>query len=366
MKKYREIRKIIVLGLYVAISGCLNLGAMQSNGDLKRSFQGEMNALKKQKQENHEIKIDTTGIPESPTWQEVARALERGELTSAFLEAYVRRRIDMRIAYWKKLYEEWKQGNTSVNLEEIPIYVRLNSNPTSYDLVDKVFVVSDIEALNSHVRIFSRDNFKNRIKTTHGWFTSHNKSLYVNDNDVDSEDSYDVFAYRLFETVEHEMTHAEQLYNGVIIRRLLHDVPSKLFISLTNKDAAAYYNCRETSNAVQFIKGSDDSSLEEEADHAMIRFYPNLYCWKGMSYLIRGTIDDEEESTDDEEEAMHREAGYLTHKECIELMEKYLKEQNHNIIEYMEHKPEDICIKALGNKRIAEKLKKLGLNLKFN
>lgn len=339
--------KNLLLGAFLAFSGCfLNVHAM------KRQASGDQDLSKKQKIEiNTEINGNEIELHDLlPSWQDIESALSHGTLTSKMLEAYVRGRIDIRIAYWKKQYELVNNGHKAdVALEEIPIYAIMYENATSYDLINNAFVYSDAEALSSYEKSgHGIQEYEEDLNGGAGFFNCVNKNIYLNDV---AYTALELFAYYGLAALEHEITHAEQLYNGFVMKQLLLDKPSESIVSLTNKDALKYCYDSEKNNVISIVKNTDLPSIEAEADHNMIRFCPNLYFWKEISRRVRDSL----------WEKSHKKDGYLSHKQCTELMKKYKRENNSNFIEFMNHKKADIYTLALGQKRVKERLQKMGI-----
>lgn len=343
--------KNFVLGAFFAFSGCfLTMHGMENDKNLKRQAPEDLDVSKKAKTD---FIIDESVLHDLlPKWQDVARSASRGELTSEMLENYVRGRIDIRIAYWKKQYENLQRGDKAdVALDEIPVYAIFDKNSTSYDLVHKIFVFSDAggkevyEASNT-----SSDAYSEMIKKTLGCFTG-DKCIYVRDYG----DCLERQAYQILDTIEHEITHAEQWQNAAVISKHYGTGVN----SLTNKDAHVYCGeamAREISglNLSPSVTKSTSQSMESEADLCMIKFHPNLHCFAVSCQTHKTFL-----GTD------YDERGYTSLEKCAELTQKYYQERpwGEGLLDFMNHTKEDVFVLEQGKKRVKERFEKMGLSV---
>lgn len=256
-----------------------------------------------------------------PEWQALAHSLSKGAVTSKMAETYVRGRLDMRIAYWKKELKDWKArwgkeigrdkitGKAYKELCEIPFYIVSNPNVTSYDLVDNIFVCSDKKAQEHYAS--ARPDGNDIVWQRAGGFFEISKgvkTIYLQDlvEDGGNDRIFELFPYGFLATIEHELTHTEQYLSGCCKAKMLGKTP-KEYPFLTNADSHA--SIQEN----QELVSSSDQGQETEADMQAIKFHPNVY---GLHQLY----------------CKHRDLGcaekekeYLSRDASIQLTQKYLK-----------------------------------------
>lgn len=336
----------IIFSLLASVGCCVNVYGMQNK---KREATQDLSTPKKSKTETLQLNPNEGVIYDMvPSWQELMWVASRGKLTSAFLEAYVRGRIDVRIRYWKKLYEQWKQGDTSIDVSEIPLYIQLRENKmtTSYDLVKHVFVFSDQKGRELYDKIGGQGSYKKSLiesPSSAGFFTRNLQSIYI-------REICGAYVHTILANIEHEITHAEQLFNTSCF-----DAMNRLKL-LVNKDAHKYYHenfrkklpIKSMSIITGNMPGSDSRDRESEADHQMVRFHPNLYIMRNFVHKC----------TPDEIKA-----GYISSEQRKKLIEKYLQEryQGQAYLDFMYYKEADIYEFVQGYKLVKERLEEIGI-----
>lgn len=275
----------------------------------------------------------------TPTWQDMVHLISQEKLTSGALEAYVYSRINERIAFWNKAYEEWyirwkeqidkDQLSLKAHKElcEIPLYVIHNKKVTHEDLIDAVFMFSDVNGKKFYCETQGRPESKWQEmldhcngKVAHGRLTA----LYIQDSIKSAAGSatYKVhFPYYVLATIEHEITHCEQAANG----RALVDstgMSAKTIILMTNKGAHEAVKAFKAKTVKQ-LRSSNNVSMELEAENRSLEFHPN-YCGLAVVSVERKKLG--LESSEKE--------GYFSNALCIARATALLAGRPYDFFEY--------------------------------
>lgn len=275
----------------------------------------------------------------TPTWQDMVHLISQGKLTSCVLQAYVYSRINARIALWNKAYEEWslrwkkeiEKDQLSLKAQkelcDIPLYVIHNKKVTHEDLIDAVFMFSDVNGKKFYCEKQGRPESKWQSmldhcngKVAHGRLTA----LYIQDylKGAAGSETYNVhFPYYVLATIEHEITHCEQAANG----RALADITgmcAKTIILMTNKGAHEAVKSFKAKTLKQ-LRSSNNVSMESEAEYKSLQFHPN-YCGLAVVSVERKKLGLESNEKE----------GYFSNAFCIARATALLAGRPYDFFEY--------------------------------
>jgi hypothetical protein len=250
-----------------------------------------------------------------PTWQEVGIDLYCGKLTSKKAKAYVFGRLEFRLNYWKDKYKKVLARYDKISKEnpsslafiewrndwlEIPPYIKHNQNIKVSGMLNDVFVISDIRAQFTfdtychedvmkerelYIYNYDRDHWKYLNNGLGFFFSFPNKTMWLKDFwHGEGWVDYDIFDF--FATIEHELTHVEQLANGEVCRsKCSYNFDKNTGYLFTHHDAMTFLGQGSYQGPVF---SSNSFAKEYEADSEILSFHPNLYGYYCLESYLSG------------------------------------------------------------------------------